>query len=76
MLVDERDVTDEMPANRWDAAYRCPGRLGPRKRPARWSAGGAGSLTGIDPFDADFFGIAPREAVKMDPQQLGDCCSR
>ncbi|MDG4810890.1 SDR family NAD(P)-dependent oxidoreductase [Micromonospora sp. WMMD1120] len=30
---------------------------------------GGGYLTGAGDFDADFFGIAPREALAMDPQQ-------
>ncbi|MFC0039499.1 non-ribosomal peptide synthetase [Actinomadura rayongensis] len=55
VLRDGRDCVTGPPAGRWD------GRAG---------AGSLGGfLDGIDKFDAALFGVAPREAEVMDPQQ-------
>ncbi|WP_019548883.1 type I polyketide synthase [Streptomyces sulphureus] len=67
-LLDEgRDAVVDVPESRWDH-----GRfLGEDADvPGTIRARGAGFLTGWEPdqFDAAFFGIAPREAMAMDPQ--------
>ncbi|WP_371320782.1 type I polyketide synthase, partial [Saccharothrix yanglingensis] len=55
LVASGADATTTVPADRgWPAAHR------------RWRGG---FLDGVDLFDADFFGIPPREAVTMDPQQ-------
>ncbi|MGW5355869.1 type I polyketide synthase, partial [Streptomyces sp. NPDC004031] len=56
----------ETPAGRWDAdeLYH-PDREAPGKAITRLGA----YLDRVDGFDADFFGISPKEAVAMDPQQ-------
>ena len=66
-LLEKRDGIVEVPADRWslakyyDADPDAPGRMYTRK---------GGFLTeSIWDFDADFFGIPPREASLMDPQQ-------
>ena len=61
------DTIKDVPSSRWDIdAYydanpETPGKMYVRQ--------GGFLETGIDQFDAEFFGIAPREAVSMDPQQ-------
>jgi amino acid adenylation domain-containing protein len=55
LLIEGRDAIGPMPAGRWPAAVGAPDR--------------GGFLDRIDAFDAEFFGIAPREAALMDPQQ-------
>jgi amino acid adenylation domain-containing protein len=50
-----RDAVGEVPPERWEKA------ASPMTR--------GGFLARVDGFDADFFGIAPREAVWIDPQQ-------
>lgn len=60
------DAINEIPAHRWkvdnyfDRDVHAPGKIS-----TRW----AGLIDRIDQFDAKFFGIAPREAITMDPQQ-------
>jgi hypothetical protein len=66
------DAIREVPADRWTAAD-CA-RLDPeaaRRMPAQYG----GFLDRIDTFDPHFFGIAPREAVTMDPQQRPIGCA-
>ncbi len=66
LLRDGRSVTAEAPPDRWDNGDffdpnpDAPGKIVTRR---------GGFLDRIDLFDADFFGITPREAVSMDPQQ-------
>lgn len=67
MLLDGRDGIVEVPASRWpidawhDSERATPGKMNMRR---------AGFLEqDIDGFDAEFFGVAPREAASMDPQQ-------
>jgi myxalamid-type polyketide synthase MxaE and MxaD len=60
------DAVGPIPASRFDAdaLYSAepatPGKIG-----TRWG----GFLDGIEGFDADFFGVSPREAERLDPQQ-------
>ncbi len=66
LLREARDATREVPPDRWDADAwfdadpSVPGKSITKR---------GGFLDRIDLFDADFFGILPREAERMDPQQ-------
>ena len=66
LLANGMDAITEVPADRWNmSAFYDPDRAAPGKMNTRWG----GFLDQVDGFDAAFFGIAPREAVLMDPQQ-------
>ncbi|MFD0416962.1 aminotransferase class I/II-fold pyridoxal phosphate-dependent enzyme [Streptomyces sp. NPDC127108] len=56
LLRDGRDAIGEVPRGRWDAARVA-------------APGFGGFLDGVEEFDARFFGLSAREAVRMDPQQ-------
>ncbi|MFI0743008.1 SDR family NAD(P)-dependent oxidoreductase [Streptomyces sp. NPDC021100] len=65
-LVRGRDLVGEMPEDRFARArYVDPGPV----RVARSYTAAGGFLPDVAGFDAGFFGIAPTEAVRMDPQQ-------
>jgi len=66
LLHDGVDAVREVPADRWRIDdYYDPDPSTPGKTYCRWG----GFLDRIDGFDADFFGIAAREALRIDPQQ-------
>jgi acyl transferase domain-containing protein/acyl carrier protein len=66
LLREGRDAIREVPADRWkiddyyDADPEAPGKMCTRY---------GGFLDEIDTFDPQFFGITPREAESIDPQQ-------
>ncbi|MCM3887614.1 beta-ketoacyl synthase N-terminal-like domain-containing protein, partial [Frankia sp. R82] len=74
LVRDGRDATGELPDDRgWDLdalddVDATPDVGGP-DRAGMSSTRRGGFLRGIDRFDATFFGIGPREAAALDPQQ-------
>jgi len=65
-LLAGRDCITEVPPSRWDwKAYYGD----PHREPNRTNVKFGGFIDGIDQFDPAFFGISPRDAALMDPQQ-------
>jgi acyl transferase domain-containing protein/NADPH:quinone reductase-like Zn-dependent oxidoreductase/NADP-dependent 3-hydroxy acid dehydrogenase YdfG/acyl carrier protein len=66
LLRDGGSINREIPGDRWDVdRYYDPDPDVPGTMSVRTGA----FLDHVDLFDAEFFGIAPREAMTMDPQQ-------
>ncbi len=66
LLVDGLDAVGPVPIERWDAqAWYAPEPGTPGRTVARVG----GFVKGLESFEPDFFGIAPREAAALDPQQ-------
>ncbi|MBY0572216.1 MAG: polyketide synthase, partial [Undibacterium sp.] len=65
-LVEGKDCISEIPTDRWDwqSIYGDP-NLEENKSNIKWG----GFIDGIADFDPLFFGISPKEAELMDPQQ-------
>lgn len=63
-LKDGVDCVGEVDGSRWDIGYHAKGSNSPQRvyTPA------GGFLDRIDGFDAEFFGMSPREARQVDPQ--------
>uniref|UniRef100_UPI0004785235 AT-less polyketide synthase n=1 Tax=Streptomyces platensis subsp. rosaceus TaxID=684832 RepID=UPI0004785235 len=65
-LLAGRDSITEIPAGRWDHSRYYDARRGvPGRTYSKWG----GFLDGIDEFDPLFFGISPKAASTMDPQE-------
>jgi acyl transferase domain-containing protein/SAM-dependent methyltransferase len=65
LLADGLDTVSEIPSSRWNLdAYYDPD---PDRRGKMHTRHGS-FLNDVDQFDAEFFGVSPREAVSMDPQ--------
>ncbi|GHG84777.1 type I polyketide synthase [Comamonas sp. JC664] len=66
LLCNGVDAVTEMPPSRWP--LEALARMAPEvleKPGAKWGA----FIEGVDRFDADFFGVSPHEAQRMDPRQ-------
>ncbi|WP_228980717.1 type I polyketide synthase [Streptomyces sp. DH12] len=71
-LAGARDLITQPPDGRFDVASF----LDPRAdRPGKTYAAAGGYLQSITEFDAEYFGMSPREASRVDPQQrlLAEC---
>ena len=64
LLVQGVDAVREVPTDRWPAGLT-PEATEAERQSIRW----AGTLESVDGFDAAFFGVSPREAMYLDPQQ-------
>ncbi|MEU9703552.1 SDR family NAD(P)-dependent oxidoreductase [Streptomyces sp. NPDC047981] len=66
LLAEGRSGITEVPADRWDWRTTFDPEKGrPQRSYSRWG----GFLDGIDLFDPAFFGILPRDAADIDPQE-------
>jgi acyl transferase domain-containing protein/NADPH:quinone reductase-like Zn-dependent oxidoreductase/SAM-dependent methyltransferase/acyl carrier protein len=65
VLRDGVDAVTEAKGDRWDLGYFNPDH----DQPGRVYTLAGGYLDSVDTFDAEFFGMSPREARQVDPQQ-------
>ncbi|WP_263360097.1 type I polyketide synthase [Acidicapsa ligni] len=66
ILIHAKDAIEVVPSSRWDAdAFYDVNADAPGKSVSKWG----GFVRQVEEFDPAFFGIAPREAIGMDPQQ-------
>jgi len=66
LLIDEKDGITDVPKERWDIdKYHGDGAQGDAKVTSRRG----GFIDDVDLFDANFFGLSPKEAGSLDPQQ-------
>src|SRR5215217_2696152 len=66
LLKDGVDAITGVPEDRWNVrAFYDPDPA----KPGKSYAGEGGFISGVDQFDASFFGMSPREATRADPQQ-------
>ncbi len=65
LLEQGRDAIEQTPASRWNLEKFYSRDPQPGKTHSRWG----GYVKNIEMFDPQLFGIAPREAAGMDPQQ-------
>ena len=66
LLLDGNDAVTEVPADRWNADdFYDRNPLAPGRMTTKWG----GFVSDVAGFDAEFFGITPRETDAMDPQQ-------
>src|SRR5262249_11477033 len=66
MLIAGRSGIREVPTDRWNLdRYFNSDPSVPGTMISKWG----GFLEHVDQFDAKFWGISPREAIRMDPQQ-------
>ena len=66
LISEGGDAVAEVPVERWSAdAYYDPDSSRPGRMNTRWGSW----LPRLDEFDTAFFGLAPRETARMDPQQ-------
>lgn len=64
-LVKKKDLTTEVPSERWDWRIYHSDQIEENKSISKWG----GFINNVDKFDNKFFNISPREAELMDPQQ-------
>ena len=64
LLASGRDAIEAIPADRWSADSLAPSYRG---EPGRIASGQGGFVPYMREFDAEFFGIAPREALAHGP---------
>ena len=65
-IIQKQDASGEIPAMRWEPYYRRDSR---NPKVLRQTTTRGYFLDRLEDFDAQFFGISPKEAEQMDPQQ-------